>query len=254
MRIVLLFLLLVLLPISASAEEPIDPLVRADEAYTWNLSLSYIPQGREGFAGDAHGRLFAYTLFSEDRSLSLSGTLQIAERLRVGLELTHSQWSVQEKRDYGLEDYEVITSAGGDFSFTLTSKHQLYPGSFLDPRLSLSFGSPTSGFEVSASLLLDPVVLVGAIGYTFTSGSPQQWMTVSFGAGFIANRWVSFTMTASYTVPVDGVGLPTASFSLRTRYFLDVEKQQELWARTSISLRGETVWMGLEIGLAGRGL
>lgn len=241
MRIVLLFLLLVLLPISVPAEEPIDPLVRADEAYTWNLGLSYIPQGSEGFAVDEYGRFFAYTLFFEDRGLSLSGTLRLGERLRVGLGLTHNQWSMQKRRDYGVEDYEVITSTGGDL---FTSEYQLHQGSFLDPRLNFSFGSSASGFEVSASLLHDPVVLAGAVGYVFTSGYPRQWLTMSLGAGFIANRWISFTM---------GAGLPAASLSLRTRYSLDVEGRQELWVRTSVSLRGEVVWMGLEIGLAGRG-
>lgn len=253
MRLVLILFLLVLLPISVPAVEPIDPLVRPDEAYSWNLGLSYIPQGSEGFAVDKYGRFFAYTLFFENRGLSLSGSLKIGARLRAGLGFTHSQWSVQERRDYGVELSEIITSTGGDFAFALTGKYRLHPGSFLDPRLNLSFGYPSSGFAVSASLLHDPVVLAGSVGYTFASGSPRQWLTISLAAGFIANRRVSFTMAASYTIPIDGAGLPSTSLSLLTSYSLTVVGKQELWVRTSVSVHGETVWMGLEIGLAGRG-
>jgi hypothetical protein len=206
------------------AQVPIDPLKRPDEAvgdYTWQVGLGYTPSGREGFGVDAFGQPYAFTLFSQEWRLSLSGTVHVGGGWKTGIALSESTTTVDELRQYAWGE-ERLSTTRRSVAYSMFQEWRVDPKNPWDPRVSLSFGYPwKAGVTGAASLLRDPMVLVAEIGLRSQREEPQAWLTLALGAGFVANAWISISTSGSLAVPVLGVGVPVTSLGVRLRYSLD---------------------------------
>lgn len=238
------------------AQTPIDPLKRPDEAageHTWQLGLGYTPSGREGFGVDAFGQPYTYTLLSQEWRLSLTGTVHFGEGWKTGAAVSHSTTTENEVRRYPWGEERLSSSERGMAYFAF-QEWRVDPKNPWDPRVSMSLGHPwKGGIEVAASLLRDPMVLVGEIGLRSQEEEPQAWLTLALGAGFVANAWISVSISGSLAVPVLGVGVPVTSLGMRLRYALDPRGKGELGVRATLSLRGDRAWVSLDVEWTGRG-
>lgn len=249
-------LAVVIVSFAAGAQAPIEPLKRPEEApgeYTWQVGLGYTPSGREGFAVDAFGQPYAYTLFSQEWRLSLMGTVYFGGGWKTGVEIAQSTITVDEVRRYpwGEERLSTTERKGG---YAVFQEWRIDPKNSWDPRVSLSFGHPWKA-EVagSVSLLRDPMVLVVEIGLRSQEEEPQGWFTLALGAGFVANAWISLSVSGSPAVPVLGVGVPMTSLGIHLRYALDPKGKGEIGVRATLFLRGDRTWLFLDAEWIGRG-
>ncbi|MCR4392514.1 MAG: hypothetical protein NUV94_07115 [Candidatus Acetothermia bacterium] len=249
-------LLTLFLPSLLWAQVPIDPLKRPDEAageYTWRVGLGYTPSGREGLAVDTFGQPYAYTLFSQEWRLTLAGTIHFGGGWKTGLDLSESTTTVEELRRYPGGE-ERLSRTHRSVTYSAFQEWRMDPKNPWDPRVSLSFGYPwKAGVAAAASLLRDPMVLVGEIGVRSQEEEPQGWLTLGLGAGFVANAWISVSASGSLAVPVLGVGVPVTSLGVRLRYALDPRGKGEIGVRAALTLRGEQAWVSLDVEWAGRG-
>lgn len=239
----------------ALAQVPIDPLRRPEEEpgqYTWRVGLGYTPSGLEGFAVNALGHPYTYTLFSQEWQLTLAGTIHFGGGWKAGLEISESTMTVDEIRRYPWGE-ERLSTRERKVAYALLQEWRMDPKNPWDPRVSLMFGYPwKAGVTATASLLRDPMVLVGEIGLRSQEEEPQAWLTLALGAGFVANAWISLSTSMSLAVPVIGVGVPATTLGLRLRYALDPRGKTEVGVRVTLSLRGNRTWLGLAVEAAGR--
>lgn len=247
---------LMLVSVTVWAQIPIEPLKRPDEApgeYTWQLGLGYTPSGREGFAVDAFGRPYSFTLLSHEWRLSLTGTVHIGNGWKTGVSVSQSTTTLYEVRRYPWGE-ERLSHSERRMEYSLFQEWRINPKSPWDPRVSISFGYPwKAGVAWAASFLRDPMVLVGEIGLRSQEKEPQAWLTLGLGAGFVANAWISVSTSVSLAVPVLGVGVPLTSLGVRVRYALDPRGKRELGVRATLSLHGDWTWLSLEAEWIGRG-
>ncbi len=133
-------------------------------------------------------------------------------------------------------------------------EYRLDPKSAWDPRISFSFGQPWQGeVEASASLLRDPVVLVGRVSMLTQADAPHNWLSLTLGAGLVANAWIDLSATAGATIPTSGVGVPITTIGLRVRYSLDTESKKEVGGRITLSVQGRVPRLTFEAEASWRG-
>ena len=244
------------LSVIAWAQVPIDPLKRPDEAtgeYTWHLGLGYTPSGREGFGVDGLGQPYTYTLLSQEWRLSLTGTVNFGGGWKTGVEISQSTTTVDELRRYPWGEERLSTTRRG-MAYAVRQEWRMDPKNPWDPRVSISLGHPwKAGVVAAASLLRDPMVLVGEIGLRSQEEEPHGWLTLAVGAGFVANAWISISTSGSLAVPVLGVGVPVSSLGVRLRYALDPKGRGEIGVRAALTLRGDRAWVSLDAEWTGRG-
>ncbi|MBC7169367.1 hypothetical protein H5T54_00325 [Candidatus Bipolaricaulota bacterium] len=238
------------------AQTPIDPLKRPDEAtgeYTWQLGLGYTPSGREGFGVDAFGQPYTFTLLSQEWRLSLIGTVHFGSGWKTGVTVSQSTTTLDEVRRYPWGEAR-LSSSERKVAYSVFQEWRLDPKNPWDPRVSISLGYPwKGGIGVAVSLLRDPMVLVGEVGLRSQEEEPHAWLILALGAGFVANAWISISISGSLNVPVLGVGVPLSSLGVRLRYALDSQGKGELGVRAALSLRGDRTWVSLEAEWSGRG-
>jgi hypothetical protein len=97
------------------------------------------------------------------------------------------------------------------------------------------------------------MVLVADISLRGQSEEPWSWLVLGLGVGFVANLWISISASAGLAVPLAGVGIPSTTLGIRTRYALDVKGKQEIGIRATLVLRGGRTWLSLEAEWLGRG-
>jgi len=234
----------------ALAQEPIGPLRRMEEVpgqYTWSVSLTYTPSGKEGFGIDEFGTPYTYTRFVQEWRLSFSGTVQLFSGLKIGGEAAQISTITKELRRYQYGEERSEHESHG-LAYLFFCETRMDPKNPWDPRISILFGRPwTGGVSLSLSLLRDPIVIVAEFSFRGQEEEPQGWFTSAVGAGFVANPWISISTTASLAIPVIGIGVPQTSLGLRIRYALDLKGKAEIGASATIVLRGDRSWLTLGV-------
>ena len=256
MRSLLALLLVVCLSSFAFAQTSFQPLQRPTESggqYTWEMNLAYTPSGQEGFAVDEFGQPYSYTRFSQHWQFSISGTVSLSSDWKIGFSGANSTTERKETRKYF--DHETdLKSTQHDFAYSMSSEYRIDPKNAWDPRISLSFGHPWQGsVGVSASLLRDPVVLVGRVKMLTQADEPHNWLSLALGTGFVANARTNLSTSANITIPTRGVGLPTSTIGIRVLYSLDSESKKQVGARITLSMQGEVPWCTVEAEASWRG-
>lgn len=244
-----------LLALAAVAQAPIEPLRRPEEkpgSYSWQVGLGYTPYGERGFGVNEHGIPYDFIRLAHEFRLLLSGTVQMSSGLKVGVELVDITTTVEEKRTY-LHGPEKLSFTQETLGYSVFYEWRMDPQSPWDPRVSLSFGAPwRTSIKASASLLRDPVVLVGELGVQSREEEPHSWFTVALGTGFVANAWIRLSVSASLAVPSSGAGLPLGSVGIKMVYAFDPQERKAVEVCVSI-LTGESSWISLEMSGRWRG-
>ncbi len=169
--------------------------------------------------------------------------------------LSASDLSTIDKETRKYADHTTdLNSTQHDFAYSISSEYRLDSKSAWDPRISISLGSPWEGeIGVSASLLRDPVVLVGRVSMLTQAEEPRNWLSLALGAGFVANAWINLSASASVMIPTRGVGLPTTTIGIRVLYSLDPESKREVGVRVTLSMQGQTPRLTFEAEASWRG-
>ncbi|MGY4707744.1 hypothetical protein ACVNPS_08380 [Candidatus Bipolaricaulota sp. J31] len=237
------------------SQVPIEPLQRPEEKpgnYSWRVGLGYTPYGASGVGVDEHGVPYEFIRLAHEFRFLLSGTVQISPGLKMGVELVDISTAVEEKRIYP-HGTEALNFAQEALGYSVFWEWRMDPQSPWDPRVSLSFGEPwRSGIKASASLLRDPVVLVGELGFRNQEEEPHTWFTVALGTGFVANAWIRLGVSTGLAVPISGAGLPRGSVGIRMIYALDPEEKGAIEVRVGMTM-GEATWLSLEVSGRWRG-
>jgi hypothetical protein len=193
---------------------------------------------------------YTFTRFSQEWRLTLSGTVQMATGLKTGIEISEQTTLTQEIRHYPNDEVRLSSSSRA-MSYNLFCEYRLDPKNPWDPRASFSLGHPwQGGVGLSLSLLRDPMVLVADISLRGQSEEPWSWLVLGLSAGFVANLWISISASAGLAVPLAGVGIPSTTLGIRTRYALDVKGKQEIGIRATLVLRGGLDLVELRGGVA----
>lgn len=244
-----------LLALAAVAQAPIEPLRRPEEkpgSYSWQVGLGYTPYGTSGVGVNEHGVPYDFVRLAHELRLLLSGTVQMSSGLKVGVELVDITTTVEEKRTY-LHGTEKLSFTQETLGYSVFYEWRMDPQSPWDPRVSLSFGDPwRTSIKASASLLRDPVVLVGELGVQSREDEPHSWFTVALGTGFVANSWIRLSVSANLAVPISEAGLPLGSAGAKVAYAFDPEEKKAVEVRIALST-GESSWISLEVVWRWRG-
>jgi len=238
------------------AQTPIDPL-RLPQAetgsYIYNLGITYTPDGQQRTLFDELGNPFIATRFNQNLGFFLSGSYSFNQNISIAGGINSSLLIRNEKQEFR-NFTQTQTQTDADFGAGLSLEYRLAARTVLDPRLSVGVSYPLGlNFQGSVSLLKDPVILLASLGYNKPLEGSGDSLTVGLGAGFVANENISFSGTASYTVPVGHTDLPITSISFRTGYNLDPAGQRELGLRTTLSVSGRETRVGVGFEFGGRG-
>lgn len=252
MRSPLAITVTLLLSAAVLAQVPIQPLRRPEEkpgSYSWQAGLEYTPYGESGVGVDQQGFPYEFVRLSHQLSFTISGAIQIASGFKAGVELAHTTTLVNEKRVY-LQGSKELSSVNETFGYSVFYEWRLDPQSPWDPRVSLSFGAPwRSGIKLSASLLRDPVVLVGELGLRSREEEPHSWLAMALAAGFVANSWIRLSVSTSLAVPIFGEGIPLGSVGVMMSYAFDPEEKKSVDVRVSLVIEKQTL---LSLKVSGR--
>lgn len=234
---------------AAMAQAPIEPLQRPEEkpgSYSLKVGFGYTPYGERGFGVDDHGVPYDFVRLTHEFRFFLSSTVQMSSGLKVGVELVDITTWLKEKRTY-LHGAEKLSFTQDTLGYSVFYEWRVDPQSPWDPRVSLSFGDPwRTSIKASASLLRDPVVLVGELGLQSREEEPHGWFTVALAAGFVANSWIRFSFSGSLAVPIWGAGIPLGSVGTRMTYAFDPEGERSVEILVGVGL-GEGTWLSLEV-------
>lgn len=256
MKRVYLLLICFLICQPARAQIPIDPLRLPEEetgGYIYTFGVNYIPDGREGLDFDPEGNPFNFETFNQSINFSASGSYSFSPYLSIGANINPSLFIGTEKRDLGNRT-EKSTETNTDIGAGLSLEYRPDPGSTLDPRFSVGVAYPwTVTVQGQASLIRDPVIVLGSVGYSQPLDSANSSLNLGLGAGFVANERVSFSAFGNYAIPIGETNLPVTSLSFRTGYNLDDEGKQDIGLRTTLSVRGGDTRLGVGIEWGGRG-
>jgi len=235
-----------------------DPLRRAEDEKTaqlsWAIAAAYYPQGMEGAGFNEYGEYFTFVRFSAERQLSLSVSWSFNRCHKLGMSLVERATTLRERRWFATDEWEAISVVTG-LTYSSYYEHRIAPGSEFDPRVRISSHEfpDAFGLGVSASRILDPVVLAGMLELVHRPERPLNWLNLSLSAGLVANSRVTFATSAGLSVPVHDTGLPSASVALRTRYSLGPGEGLELSLQVSLLIQGQSSWMGVTLSIQGRG-
>jgi hypothetical protein len=256
MKRVLILPLALLICQPALAQIPIDPLRLPQEetgGYTYTFGASYIPDGREGLDFDREGNPFNFETFNQSINFSASGSYSFSPNLGISANINPNLFIGREKRDFSNRT-QTLTETNTNIGAGLSVEYRPAPGSTLDPRFSVGVAYPwTVTVQSQASLIRDPVIVLGSLGYSQPLDSANSSLNLGIGAGFVANERVSFSAFGNYAIPIGETNLPVTSLSFRTGYNLDDEGKQDIGLRTTLSVRGGDTRIGVGIEWGGRG-
>lgn len=251
-----LWLTLLFLGTPVYAQTPIDPLKLPDAeagSYVYTLGIGYTPDGQEDIFADPFGNPVRFTRFNQGLDVTFSGSYSFNEHFSISGNVSPTlsiRQETQELENDSITETDTETNIGGG----LAVEYRFAPQQPLDPRVSVGVNYPWSlNFQTSASLLKDPVILLTSVGYNHSLETSEDSITVGLGAGFVANENISFSGTASYSIPLGEVNVPVTSLGFRTGYNLDPEGKRELGLRTTISVRGRETIVGFGLEYGGRG-
>ncbi|MFE1745972.1 outer membrane beta-barrel protein [Coleofasciculus sp. H7-2] len=257
MKIVLILPLALLICQPALAQVPIDPLRLPDEetgGYIYTFGVNYIPSGRDGFDFDREGTPFNFETFNQSINFSVSGSYTFSRNLSISANVNPNLFIGRQKRDFSNRT-QTLTETNTDLGAGLSVEYRPKPGSTLDPRFSVGVAYPwTVTVQGQASLIRDPVIVLGSLGYSQPLDSANSSLNLGIGAGFIANERVNFSAYANYAIPIGDTNLPVTSLSFRTGYNLDNKGDQDIGLRTTLSMRGGDTRLGVGIEWGGRGI
>ena len=238
-----------LLALAAVAQAPIEPLRRPEEkpgSYSWQVGLGYTPYGTSGVGVNEHGAPYDFVRLAHELRLLLSGTVQMSSGLKVGVELVDITTTVEEKRTY-LHGTEKLSFTQETPGYSVFYEWRMDPQSPWDPRVSFSFGDPwRTSIKASASLLRDPVVLVGELGVQSREDEPHSWFTAALATGFVANSWIRLSVSASLAVPISGADFPLESVGMRMGYAFDPEEKRLVEVHVGMTM-SKLTWLSLEV-------
>ena len=249
----MVFLVLLRIVVASSDTDSMGALRRANSTdLVLELNASYSPQGRSGSAIDMSGEIYNYTALIEETSLGVTGIAGLSMSSRVGFLLTSSSWKLSEERLYATGP-QVTSSSGSHLSSCVFFEQRLLPNHPLDPRIRVSFTNPgLSGISISASYILDPVVLAGKVDFLGSARSPTNWISVTWSVGFAANARLSLVAIGYLGVPINGLDVPSTSIGLRARIAQDHQRQREMDVEFAWVMIGETPHVMIELCLRRR--
>ncbi|WP_293125689.1 outer membrane beta-barrel protein [Microcoleus sp. bin38.metabat.b11b12b14.051] len=256
MKRVLILPIALLICQPALAQIPIDPLRLPDEetgGYIYTFGVNYIPSGRDGFDFDREGTPFNFETFNQSINFSVSGSYSFSRNLSISANVNPNLFIGRQKRDFSNRT-QTLTETNTDIGAGLSVEYRPKPGSTLDPRFSVGVAYPwTVTVQGQASLIRDPVIVLGSLGYSQPLDSANSSLNLGLGAGFVANERVNFSAYANYAIPIGDTNLPVTSLSFRTGYNLDNKGDQDIGLRTTLSTRGGDTRLGVGIEWGGRG-
>jgi hypothetical protein len=249
-------LIISLFPIPVLAQVPIDPLRLPDSeagSYIYTFGIGYSPSGTERDFVDFFGEPARLTLIENSLNLSFSGGYSFNKNLSIYANVIPSLFLREETQQF-INESITTRRTETDITGSLALEYRFAPQAVLDPRLSVAVSYPLGiNVQTSATLLKDPVVLLGSLGYSKSFEFEEDSIAFGIGAGFIANEHINFSATASHSIPLETASLSTTSLSFRTGYNLDQKGGSELGFKTTLSVRGEDTRVGFSLEYGGRG-
>jgi hypothetical protein len=238
------------------AQVPIDPLKLPDSeagSYVYTLGIGYTPDGKEREFLDFSDNYLRLTETNNTFDFSLSAGYSFNKHFTIYGNVVPSlfnQTVKQEFNDISTKD----TDTDIDVTSGLSLEYRFAPQAVLDPRLSMGVSYPWGlNVQTSATLLKDPVILLGSLAYNRSLENSEDGISFGIGAGFIANEHISFSATASHFVPLEEASFSTTSISFRTGYNLDQSGSSELGFKTTLSVNSRETRVGFSLEYGGRG-
>lgn len=246
----------------ANAQVPIDPLRRLQEvrgAYNYTLGITYTPGSFQGldFDADVDGNFFPYKFntFNQNASLSLSVGYSFNKYFGISSSIDQAFSSTRENRYFFDLTRQTLNRSDSSLGGSFGLEYRAAPSSFLDPRFSVNIAYPwTVSTQAQVSLIRDPIILLGSVGYSRSLQDIGENVSVGIGTGFVANDVISLSASAGYAIPTDGVSSPVTSLSLRTGYNLDPKGNQEIGVRATLSTSSSDTRIGIGLEFGGRGV
>lgn len=243
---------------AAHAQIPIDPLRRLQEvqgAYNYTLGFTYTPSSLQGVSFDENVFPYLFNTFNQNTSLSLSGGYSFNEYFGINSSVDWSFSSSRENRNFFDFTRQTLNRSDSSLGGSFGLEYRAAPSSFFDPRFSVNIAYPwTASAQAQVSLVRDPMILVGSVGYSRSLQGIGENVSLGIGTGFVANDVISLSGSASYAIPTDGVSLPVTSLSFRTGYNLDPKGNQEIGVRATLSTSGSDTRIGIGLEFGGRGV
>ncbi|GEM_PF-6266782 len=256
MKKLILSLILPLITTPVLAQVPIDPLKLPDVeagSYVYTFGLGYNPDGQERIFADFFGEPIIFQRSEQGYNLNFSGSYSFNQNLSIYGNILPSlliREDTQRFGDQSITNRETNTDLGGNLSV----EYGFAPEAVLNPRLSLGVSYPLGiNVQTSTTLIKDPVILLGSLGYNRSLEYDEDRISFGIGASFIANDNINFTATADHSIPLQDNSFTTTSLSFRTGYTLDQMTGSELGFKTNLSVNARETRIGFSLEFGGRG-
>lgn len=240
------------------SQVPIDPLKLPDSeagSYVYTLGIGYSPDGqRKEFLDFFDGNYLNITETNNTFNFLISASYSFNKHIAIYGNISPFL-SIEEKKTDFIDTLTTTRNTNTDVTGGLSLEYRFAPDAVLDPRLSVGVSYPFGvNVQTSATLLKDPVILLGSLGYAKSlDNNGEDTLVFGLGTGFIANEHINFSATANHIVPLENSSFSTTIISFRTGYNLDQAGKSEIGFKTILSFNSRETKVGFSLEYGGRG-
>lgn len=206
----------------------------------YSLNVGYLPQAFSGQGWDPEGRPYVMNSVTREWSLQATARKDWNERWTFVVGGRHYRLSVAEERIYTAQR-EKIRTVESTWGMQLGLQNKLQPGHPLQPKVGLTVALPEQTIEAQFgwSMVRDPMVLSGFLGYGRDVKTAKSRLMAGFGLGFVANDVLSVGVSVQHLMLNETWAPPTNRVALSVGYVVDHAKGRQVNIETAFWSDGE---------------
>lgn len=221
----------------------------------YSISVGYSPQAFSGQAWDQQGRPYALNGMMREWSLRATARKDWNDRWSFVVGSRYHRLTIVEERMYAGHREEIRT-VEGTWGMQLGIQSKWQPGHPLEPKAGLAFAWPEQTVEAQLgwSMVRDPVVLSGSLGYGKDFKNETTALTAGFGLGLVANEVLSIELGLQHLMAMETWASPTNRLALSVGYVVDHARGRQVNFETAFWSDGERFIVSFGLGWTARRL
>lgn len=245
-------------PIVSANEEPYVLIQDVTESHAgrtvYSVNFGYSPQAFSGQFWDVQGQPYVANTLMREWSVVGAARKNWSDRWTVVFSTRYNRLSVLEERLFATHREEVRT-LDSTWGVQLGIQGKLQSDHPLDPRIGFNVALPeqTIDARLGLSMVRDPMVLSGILGYGKDLKADGDTLVAGFGLGFVANDVLSVGVNMQHLMAIETWAPPTNSLSLAVGYVLDPTRGRQVHFETSFWSDGERFVVSFGMGWTARG-
>lgn len=245
-------------PLTHASEEPYVVIEDMSEPKLgqplYSIHTGYSPYAMSGQAWDDQGQPYAVNVLVTEWSMRGAARIGWGDRWTFMASSHVGRLSSVEERTF-LTHHEAVRTSESTWGGQLGVQGRLRPGHPLEPKFALTMTFPERVLEaqIAVSLVRDPIVLSGMLGYGKHSDGSEADVVAGVGMNFVANDVINLGLNLRHHIVPGSMLPPTNRLSIGLGYMVDRETARQMNFETAFWSDGDRLMVSFGIGWVGRG-